>query len=179
MRVKVVLQPDRAISQSVLYFQMRFMGWSVAEMDEQADRYGSLPFGYVVGYERDEIVAAVNLLEREIEYEGTKIRLGGIGGVCVHRDYRRQSRASQLLRVSLDQLKQRGVDLVFLCTSEATEGVYEKMGFTKLGRKYVAWGESGKRYEGEGGMIAPIGANKVVAKVRRGKQPFDLQGQDW
>ena len=62
MKIKVIINPDRKITQSVLYFQSRFMGWTKEDMKDQDDRYGSLPLAYVIAYERKEIVGVINLL---------------------------------------------------------------------------------------------------------------------
>ena len=179
MEVKTITNPDRAITLRVAYFQFRFMGWDPEDIDELDDRYGSLPFGYCIAYENDQIVGVGNILKRSIEYKGKSILLGGLGGGCTHEEYRERGVSTAVTQARLECLKQEGCDVAFLCTSEHLIDHYTKLGFTPLNTKYKATGISGKVYLGEGGMIAPVCSQKVFEERMDSKEVFDLQGQDW
>ena len=180
MQIKIINKPNRKITQSVLYFQFRFMGWNSKEMEYQDDRFGSLPFAYVICYKDNEMVGVVNLLKRKIIFKGEKILLGGFGGVCIHIKYRRQGIALRLLKEGMKILKINKCDIAFLNTDIKKLGtLYGKVGFVPLGRKYKATGLSNKVYEDAGGMIAPICSKEIFNKVLKDTNIFDLQGQDW
>jgi len=180
MKIKVIINPDRKITQSVLYFQSRFMGWTKEDMKDQDDRYGSLPLAYVIAYEGKEIVGVINLLKRKINFKNKTIWLGGIGGVCTHADWRRQGIASKLLEKGLAELKQQGCYIALLCTDiKKLSQLYGPVGFVPLGRDYRATGLSGKIYLDSGGMIAPVNSPEIFRQVLDDKEILDIQGQDW
>lgn len=180
MKIKVIINPDRKITQSVVYFLSRFMGWTADDMADQDDRYGSLPFGYVIAYENKEIIGSINLLTRKIKFKGKDISLGGFGGVCTHIEWRRKGIASKLLQKGVEVLKQNGCDIVLLCTDINKLGkLYGQSGFVPLGRAYKATGLSGKIYLDKGGMIAKLNSQKIFDEVMNDKEIFDIQGQDW
>lgn len=180
MKIKIVEHPDRKITQSVLFFQVRFMELLPKEAEYQDDRFGSLPFGYVIGYQNKEMVGVVNLLKRRIKFNKQSILVGGFGGVAVHSKFRRQGIATVLLQQSLQTLKKHKCDIAFLNTDlKKLLKLYANIGFVPLKRKYQAIGASGKIYYGKGGMIVPIMSKKIFNEVLRAKEVFNLHGQDW
>ncbi len=180
MKISIITQPDRKISQSVLYFQFRFMGWTQADLEYQDDKYGRLPFGYVIGYQNERMIGVINLLKRKIKFKQSEILLGGIGGVCTHAKFRHQGIASQLLQQAMKALKKAGCDIVFLCTDlDPSSTLYTRLGFVPLGRPYKATGASGKIYTDNDGLIAPVNSQEIFNQVLQDSQIFDLQGQNW
>src|SRR3972149_7735810 len=136
MLIKVITHPDRKITQSILYFQMRFMGWTKEEMIDQDDRFGSLPSGYVIAYEKNEIIGTINLLKREIKFKNQEILLGGFGGVCTHSKFRRQGIASKLLQKGMEVLKQNLCDIAYLSTDlKKLVSLYSSVGFVPINRQ--------------------------------------------
>jgi len=180
MDIRVIEKPNRKITQSVLYFQFRFMEWTPEAVEYQDDRYGTIPFGYVVGYLDHEIVGVINLHKRRIEYRKRNLLLGGLGGVCTHLKHRQKGIASHLLIESMSALKRNNCDVAFLCTDLKKLGsLYAQVGFVPLNRAYKATGISGRTYYSEGGMIAPVCSNKIFNRLIEASEVFDLQGQDW
>lgn len=164
----------------MLYFQFRFMEWTPEALEYQDDRYGTIPFGYVVGYLEHEVVGTVNLHKRRIHYENRNLLLGGLGGVCTHLKHRRRGIALQLLTESMNALKKNSCDVAFLCTDIKKLGsLYAQLGFVPLNRTYKATGISRETYYSEGGMIAPVCSKSLFNRLRKDSGVFDLQGQDW
>jgi ribosomal protein S18 acetylase RimI-like enzyme len=180
MEIKIINRPNRKITQTVLYFQFRFMGATPEVMEIQDDRFGSLPFGYVIGYEGDLIIGVTNLLKRNIKFKEQDITLGGFGGVCTHSEFRRQGIATKLLKEGMKILKDNKCGIAFLNTDpNRLASLYNKIGFVPLQREYKATGASGKIYLGKSGMIAPVCSKKIFKLVLKDTDVFDLQGQDW
>ena len=180
IKISIIENPDRKISQSILYFQFRFMGFSEKDLITQDDQYGSLPFAFVVAQKNNKIIGVINLLKREVDFQGAKIKLGGIGGVCVHQDYRRQKIASKMLDKGMAYLKNQGLDVVILCTDTSKLGkLYSSVGFRLLKKEYVATGASGHKYLGKGGMVAPLNSEEKFSLLLSSSKQLDLQGQDW
>jgi predicted acetyltransferase len=177
LKIEVIRNPDQNMRQDALLFQFRFMGWKPSDMKEQMDRYSSIPYGLVIGKINDKMVGIINLLKREISFGGTNILVGGVGGVCVHEGFRKRGVATLMLNKAVDELKKDVCDIAFLNTE--VPKVYEKAGFVKLGRNYVATGRSGKKYVEKSGMIAPVNSKEVFGKIIASDKPFDLQGLDW
>lgn len=146
-------------------------------MDE---RYGSEPFGYVVAELAGNLVGTVNILKRDITFAGTSIKLGGIGGVCVHEKHLRKGIATAMLQLAMTELKKTDCDIAYLCTDLASlSGLYGRVGFKALNRQSVSTGTSGKRYPAEDGMIAPVNSQEKFDLVMNSGEVFDLQGNDW
>jgi predicted acetyltransferase len=180
MEIKIIKKPNRKITQTVLYFQFRFMGATPEIKEYQDDRFGSLPFGYVIVYDGGQIIGVLNLLKRNIKFKEQNITLGGVGGVCTHIEFRRQGIARKLLQEGMKMLKKNKCDIAFLNTDPKKLGsLYGKFGFVPLPRRYKASGASGKVYLSEAGMIAPICSKKIFELVLKDTEVFDLQGQDW
>ncbi len=180
MKVKIINKPNRKITQTVLYFQSRFMGATPKIMEIQDDRFGSLPFGYAIGYEGDQIIGVTNLLKRSIKFKEQNITLGGFGGVCTHHEFRRQGVAKKLLKEGMKILKDNKCDIAFLNTDPGRlASLYNRVGFVPLQREYRASGASGKIYLSKLGVIAPVCSKKIFKLVLNDTDVFDLQGQDW
>lgn len=180
MDIKIIKKPNRKITQTILYFQFRFMGATPEIKKCQDDRFGSLPFSYVIGCEDDRIIGVLNLLKRKIKFKEQNITMGGFGGVCTHTEFRRQGIAHRLLQEGMKVLKNNKCDIAFLNTDPKRLGsLYGKVGFVPLPRKYKTTGASGKIYLSQAGMIAPVCSQKIFELVLKDTEVFDLQGQDW
>lgn len=180
MEIKIINRPNRKITQTVLYFQFRFMGATPELKEYQDDRFGSLPFSYVIAYDGNRIIGTLNILKRKIKFRKQKIILGGFGGVCTHTEFRRQGIAQKLLEEGIKILINNKCDIAFLNTDPKRLGsLYGKFGFVPLPRKYKATGASGKIYLSQAGMIAPVCSKKIFDLVLKDTEVFDLQGQDW
>lgn len=146
----------------------------------QKEKYYSIPFATVIAYEKGDIVGRILLHKRKIIADGEEILLGGIGGVCTHREMRRKGVASKLLDCSMKNLKKENCDIVFLCTDiPKLSPLYSNFGFVPLGREYKFKGNSGKFYTDNDGMIAPGLSPKIFGKILNSKTTFNLVGGNW
>ena len=180
MKIKIITSPDSKMRQKVLIFQFQFMGWSKEELREEDDKYGTIPFGYIIGYEENKIIGVVNLIKRKIKFNNKNIILGGIGGVCTHSKFLKQRVATKLLKKAMGILKENKCDLAFLCTDiEKLGSLYSQVGFIPLNRGYKATGESKRIYRDNDGMIAPLNSKEIFKDILQDDSEFDLQGKNW
>jgi len=87
------------------------------------------------------VISGINFTgeAKEITFSGRDIILGGLGGVCVTANYRGKGIATKMLKLGLDELRNRDCDIACLNVDlkKQAYGVYEKMGF-KLYRLTLA-----------------------------------------
>jgi len=156
------------------------MGWEKEDLLEMEERYGAVPFGYVVAEDNGHLVGVGNLHERDIVFEGVTVKLGGLGGGCVHENYRHQGIATRLLELRMDELRKRNCDVAYLCTNiEKLETLFAAVGFKPLGKDTITTGKSGRKYYSRDGMIAPLLSQRIFDLIMNESSPLDLQGSDW
>ena len=66
MEVKTILNPSVKIEEEITAFQLKFFGFSKEDLTIHDEKYGSEPFGYVVGYKKGEMVGVLNLIKRDL-----------------------------------------------------------------------------------------------------------------
>lgn len=126
------------------------------------------------------MIGSIGLYARSIIFLDKEILLGGIGGVCTHRNFRKRGIAKKMLEKSAKLLKDKNCDIALLATDINKLGkLYESIGFVPLNRKFVVTGKSGKKYYDEGGMIAPVASMEKFNLVLNSQEVFNIQGQDW
>ncbi len=145
------------------------------------DRYGSDDkVGYALTHVGDRLVGGMLLLERALPYGGRTVRLGGIGGVATHPDWRGRGIAEATLRAAMDDLRRRGAEVAYLCAvPELGRRLYAKVGFAPLGRPYTYRGRSGKEYTDHDGWLAPLTDPALCAAMLADTATLDLAGSNW
>lgn len=139
-------------------------------------------FKYIVVLNKDEVVGIILFFKREVNFKGQKILLGGIGGVGTKESYRGKGIATKMLSMAHGILKDAGCDIALLDTDlkdQMLVKIYNRIGFTVLGRAFTYLGKSGKRYFWDDGMIAPINSRQVFEEVLEDSEPFDIGRGAW
>lgn len=103
--------------------------------------------------QNDDTIATVGVVDTVFVINGVEYKTALLSGVCTAEEYRGQGIMDKLFREVLDDLKNKGYELVYLATE--LEGYYEKYGF--------------KRMSGEKRKI-----NGVIDKKLRTRQVTDL-----
>jgi predicted acetyltransferase len=103
---------------------------------EIAENFIAEPFGYLFAMIGKQMISRVALFKREVLFEGQKIMLGGIGGVCVSRDYRHHGIASSMLKRAMLVLTEEHCDIACLNVDlgKKVYPMYEKLGFEMMSR---------------------------------------------
>jgi predicted N-acetyltransferase YhbS len=156
--------------------------WTAEKAQEIADRYSSDAdtVGYVVAHIADDLVGTIRIFMRTVPYAGRTVRLGGLGGVATHPDWRGRGIAEATVSVAMEALRQRGSEVAYLCAlPELGRRLYAKAGFAPLERPYTYRGRSGKGYTDHDGWLAPLTDPDLCAAMLAGPEPFDLAGSNW
>jgi len=128
-----------------------------------------------------EIVGHLKLFKRNIEYDGKKITLGGIGGVCVTENTRRKGIATKMIRESLKILRKKKCDVACLNAdlSRNAHKFYEKVGFTLMNRKISFEDKHGNTRYDEGTMFIPICSKQIYQHIMNSDKTFHYGKGYW
>lgn len=149
---------------------------------EHDDKYCSKKdrIGFSYCKKNGQIVGVLIILKRKILYQGEEITLGGVGGACTDKKFRRRGISTNLLKIAVEKLKTEKCDIVYLCTdTKKLSKLYEPFKFKKLEKRYTYLGKSGKRYYEWGGMIAPINSQSLFQRILKDKKCFDIGTGNW
>jgi len=154
------------------------------ERAEHRDRFSAQgdAFKLIVAVDEGEVVGFAVAYRRSIRFAGWPIVLGGIGGVCVAPEYRRQGIATRLTTAALDELKWVGCDVAYLCIRTEAPGLTElfgRAGFARLTYGHTYLGASGRRYVDQDGMIAPVLSQQFFEAIVLQPEPFDVGQGNW
>ena len=85
-----------------------FWHQSGKEKQEEHDKFCSKKdhIGYVLALKVNRIIGVVIILKRHVKFNNANLVLGGIGGVSVRPEYRRQGLATAMLKIAMKMLKQ-------------------------------------------------------------------------
>lgn len=101
------------------------------EETEIQERFTAEPFAYLFATSGKEMISRVVLFKREVEFNGQKIMVGEIGGICVATAYRHHGVVSSMVKRALLTLREQKCDVACLNVDpgKKTYPVYEKLGF--------------------------------------------------
>lgn len=145
----------------------------VSDQEKEED-FIAESYGRLFALEGEKIVGTLGLFKRVIEFEGEKIILGGMGGVCVTEKMRGRGVATNLLQKGLEILKKEGCDITCLNVNREKQAykLYEKLGFKFLNRDISYEDVNGKiKYDGDS-MFIPINSMGKFQKVMSSKSIF-------
>jgi len=136
--------------------------------------------GHHIAIQGGKLIGVVLALKRNITYHGKDVLLGGIGGVAMLEEFRRQGIASKLIASAMKQLKEEGCDIAYLCTdTNHLAPLYTPHGFVKMEKQYTLLGKSGKRYYEWDGMIAPVNSQELFEEILHSPEPLDIGVGNW
>jgi GNAT superfamily N-acetyltransferase len=134
-------------------------------------------FARVLAYLGDDLVGYASVFERQIEYEGQRVVLGGFGGTRTRADLRRRGIGTRVCRAAVGLLHQEGCDVAFLAAAPGTEHFYRQFGFVPLGKPYTfvdAHGARERPARCDDGMLAPVGSRRPFETLLGGRSPLHL-----
>lgn len=136
------------------------------------------PVSRVLCYHEHNLVGCAGTRVRPIQFEGKPIMLGGISGVCTHRDWRDQGIATQVCTAAMLFLAEAKCDVVFLSTSPMARRLYEKLGFRPI--PLFSWENiHGQVKQGDNGMVAPICSLEIAEHIWQSEHSLHVGRGYW
>lgn len=173
-RIDVVTEEQRA---AIFQLQVQHCFGDVPGAEIEEDFF-TTPVSRVLCYHQQELVGCAGTRVRPIQYAGQPLTLGGISGVCTHRDWRGQGVATEVCTVAMEFLKAAKCDVVFLSTSPMARRLYEKLGFRPLPR--FSWENiHGQVKQGDNGMVAPICSLAIAENIWQGEHILHVGRGYW
>jgi hypothetical protein len=83
---------------------------------------------------------------------------------------------------AVEEMKRIGCDVAYLCAAVNDPGIvrlYGQSGFVPLRRPHTYFGKSGRLYEDNDAMIAPICSPAVFKEVLTSTEPFHIGTGNW
>jgi aminoglycoside 2'-N-acetyltransferase I len=91
------------------------------------------PDYYVISEVGDELIGRLGIFDREVDVEGARIRVGGIGGVITKPEWRLRGVARDLLTRAAGFMREElGVDFALLLCRREVGPVYAKLGWASV-----------------------------------------------
>ena len=188
MHVEIVEQIPEHHAERVKQLLRQCFGvaaWSAERQREHADRFCSRrdTWRHVLAVDGTEgVVGFATVSSRQLERNGTAIMLGGLGDVCTDPEWRHQGIASAVSAAAVEEMKRMGCDMAYLCAAVNDPGMvrlYGQSGFVPLRRPHTYFGKSGRLYEDNDAMIAPICSPAVFNEVLTSSEPFHIGTGNW
>ncbi len=88
----------------------------------------------LVALDNGRIVSTVQIFDRQLNFGGEPVPLGGIGSVFTREDYRHRRVASELMRLAVATMERERFELSLLFAERLT--FYSQFGWREIGRKF-------------------------------------------
>lgn len=139
--------------------------------------HGSAPAYSVLIEDGQQVVAHVGVVDRVIEAGDERVRIAGVQNVFVRAEFRGRGLVDEVMRASMAEATNRGMDAGMLFCLPALEKVYARAGWRTLPPRTVwATRANGERYrldEKNLLMFHPLAKEAFPAGT------IDLNGDDW
>ena len=136
---------------------------------------------WILVFNKDKLLASLAVFKRKIKHNNNYILLGGVGGLRVRQDVRRQGIATKMMILAMQTLDDLNCDIAYLCANPSSflALFYNKYGFVLLKKPYTFLGKSGKKYFERDGMIAPVNSPNIFQLIIKSQEPFDIGRGNW
>lgn len=148
---------------------------------ELTDNFIAEPFGYLLATIGENLVSRTALFKRDLVFAKTKIVVGGIGGVCVARDYRHHGIASSMIKRALTTLQNEGCEVACLSVDvdKKIHRLYEKLGFTLMERPISFENVRSEIIYEKGTMFHPLTSPQKYDLIMNSKETFHYGRGCW
>jgi ribosomal protein S18 acetylase RimI-like enzyme len=160
-------------------------GWSRQRLLEHDDRFCSQGDAWrhlMALNDADTVVGFATVYTRQIERNGMSVKLGGLGDVCTAPEWRRRGIATAIAAAATAELEHANCDIAYLCAAVDDPGIvrlYGQSGFVPLRRPHTFFGRSGRLYEDDDAMVAPICNRALFEDVLTDTKPFHIGTGNW
>lgn len=142
----------------------------------------SSPVEYILYFDGEKLIGAQNIFLREIEFEGQKMLIGGLGELCVNEAYRGQGIAQKLLSTAMEKMRGLNCDIGMLFTDVTNprfQKLYGKFGFVVLGREYSLTDRNGQVQKDTSCMIAPVNQEEKFNLILNSQEILHIGAGEW
>jgi ribosomal protein S18 acetylase RimI-like enzyme len=160
-------------------------GWSEQRLLEHEDRFCSQADAWrhlLALNDAERLVGFATVYTRQIERSGVSLKLGGLGDVCTDPEWRRRGIATAISAAATAELEQADCDIAYLCAAVDDPGIvrlYGQSGFVPLGRPHTYFGRSGRLYQDDDAMVAPICNRGLFEDVLEDTTPLHIGTGNW
>ena len=148
---------------------------------ERTDNFIAEPFGYLLATIGETLVSRTALFKRDLVFTSTKIVVGGIGGVCVARDYRHHGIASSMVKRAITVLQKESCDVACLSVdiTKKVFKLYEKLGFKLMEREFSFENVRGDIVRESGTMFIALDSPEKYDLIMNSKETFHYGRGCW
>jgi predicted acetyltransferase len=179
--VEIDLIQENKLNHFQLTSIRRLQAHCFAQVDprESEENFIAESYAKIIAKKNDNVIGYLSLYFREIIFDENKVILGGIGGVCVAKPWRRKGIATKMMKKGLLLLEKRGCDVACLNANEFGRHLYESIGFEMMNRKISFENIHGDLVFDEGTMFMPLLSNKVFNDIMNSKVTFHYGKGYW
>jgi predicted GNAT family N-acyltransferase len=148
---------------------------------EIEENFYAEPFAYLFAFINDRMISRVALFKRNLAFAGRPITVGGIGGVCVSKEFRHHGVASSLLKRALIVLKSEECDVACLNVDleKKIYPLYEKLGFKLMEREISFENSHGDTVKELGTMFIELNSPDVFNLLMNSRETFHYGKGYW
>lgn len=182
MQIKVISDSDITNDERKLILKFIFKCFGVDNTEDRKLLYYSPTYKHLFLYKNQQLISYLRTVKREVEFEGGKILVGGIGDVSTHPSHRGKGYASKLLERARQIFTKENFDIGLLQTNvERGGGLYEKIGFVPANKAYQFIDSNGKLHttKAKDVMIAPINSKEKMKKILQSHKSLNIGKGDW
>jgi predicted acetyltransferase len=138
-------------------------------------------YGRLFAIDKNEIIGMLNVFVRNIAFNNKKIKIGGLGGVCITTPWRRKGIGLTLVKEGLEILKKEKCDIACLNVDLKKKAykLYEKAGFKFMKRKISFENIKGKIKLDTGTMFIPVCSKPIYNFIMKSKKTFHYGKGYW
>lgn len=174
IQIQFVNTDELSKNQLAQIAQLNEEAFSDVPEQEIRENFIAKSFARLIAYDGSRAIGTLQLFKRQQEFSGRNFLLGGMGGVCVTKEYRRKGIGSTLVKRALAILEEEGCEIV--CLNVDLKGtayqLYEKSGFELMERKISFENSKGEIIHDTGTMFKPLNSNEIFELIMSSNKTF-------
>lgn len=146
------------------------------------ENHYTTPVECLLAFLNDELIGIQMIFLRNIIFENQPILIGGLGGLCVKKEYRNQGIAKKLLSAAVTRMQNLSCDISMLFTNIHNPRyikLYGMFEFAPLHREYSFINKSGELRTAKSAMIAPINSKEKYNLITNSTNLVHIGDGEW
>ena len=181
LKISIVSEKELSNQQKLGIGKLERQCFSDVDPKEAEECFYAESFARILAYSDEELIGHLKLFRRNIEFDGRKVILGGVGGSCVSENMRGRGIATKMIRKGLEILKDKNCDVACLNAdlSKTAYRLYEKIGFKLMNRKISFEDIHGKIRYDIGTMFIPVRSKEIHNYIMNSDKTFHYGRGYW